>query len=162
MAIRRLQSELTQLNKEPNYFYSVSPNMNNFMEWDFMIIGPPDTFYEGGMFYGNIKFPKEYPNKPPKLKFHSEMHHPNIYKDGNVCISILHEGVDQYGYESVTERWNPSHSVNTVLMSIISMLGFPNFESPANVDASKEWQESEKEYKKRIFKLVSNSQNIID
>jgi ubiquitin-conjugating enzyme E2 G1 len=158
MAIRRLQSELKQLNKEPNYFYSAYPNETNFLEWEFIIIGPPETFYEGGMFKGKMTFPKEYPNRPPELNFITNLYHPNIYKDGRVCISILHEGIDEFGYESVNERWNPSHGINTVLMSILSMLGCPNFESPANVDASTEWRNSESEYKKKIFKLVSETQ----
>lgn len=158
MAIRRLQSELKQLNKEPNYFYSAYPNETNFLEWEFIIIGPPETFYEGGMFKGKMTFPKEYPNRPPELNFITNLYHPNIYKDGRVCISILHEGIDEFGYESVNERWNPSHGINTVLMSILSMLGCPNFESPANVDASTEWRNSELEYKKKIFKLVSETQ----
>ena len=159
MAIRRLQSELTQLTKEPSYFYSVTPNENNFLEWDFLMIGPPDTFFEGGIFKGNLKFPKEYPNRPPQLKFITDMYHPNIYNDGKVCISILHEGVDQYGEESVTERWNPSHGVNTVLLSVVSMLGFPNFNSPANVDASREWQDNVTVYKNKIYKIVCKTQN---
>jgi len=159
MAIRRLQSELTQLIKEPSYFYSVTPKENNFLEWDFLMIGPPDTFFDGGMFKGNLKFPKEYPNRPPELRFITDMYHPNIYNDGNVCISILHEGVDQYGEESVSERWNPSHSVNTVLLSVVSMLGFPNFNSPANVDASREWQDNITSYKTKIYKIVSKTQN---
>tara|TARA_E500000178_G_C16844060_1_gene671972 strand:+ start:288 stop:767 length:480 start_codon:yes stop_codon:yes gene_type:complete len=158
MAIRRLQSELMQLNKDPNYFFSVEPEETNFLFWHFCLIGPPETFYEGGIFKGTIEFPKEYPNKAPKLKFVTPMHHPNIYKDGNVCISILHEGIDQYGYESVNERWNPSQSVSTVLMSILSMLGYPNFDSPANVDASKEWKESIETYKRKIYNLVSETQ----
>ena len=87
------------------------------------------------------------------------MYHPNIYSNGSVCISILHELVDQYGYESVNERWNPSQSVSTVLMSILSMLGYPNFDSPANVDASKEWKDSVETYKKKIYRLVAESQN---
>lgn len=159
MAIRRLQSEIMQLNKDPNYFFSVSPNESNFLFWTFTLIGPPETFYEGGIFNGTIEFPKEYPNKPPKLRFKNKMYHPNIFPDGNVCISILHEGVDQWGYESVNERWNPSQSVSTVLMSILSILGYPNFDSPADVDASKEWKESVNTYKKKIYKLVSESQN---
>ena len=33
---------------------------------------------------------------PPKMKFINEMWHPNIYPDGNICISILHKpGTDQ-------------------------------------------------------------------
>lgn len=159
MAIRRLQSEIMQLNKDPNYFFSVSPNESNFLLWNFILIGPPETFFEGGIFKGTIDFPKEYPNKPPKLIFTSNMYHPNIYSNGSVCISILHEGVDQYGYESINERWNPSQSVSTVLMSILSLLGYPNFDSPANVDASKEWKDSVETYKKKIYKLVAESQN---
>ena len=159
MAIRRLQTELKQLTKEPNYFFSVSPNEENFFEWDFIIIGPPETFYEGGLFKGKMTFPSNYPIRAPDLKFTTPLYHPNIYKDGKVCISILHEGEDQYGYESVNERWNPSHGVNTVLLSILSMLGCPNFESPANVDASTEWRDSESEFKKKVFKLVAETQN---
>ena len=44
-------------------------------------------------------------------------------KDGFVCISILHEaGDDKYGYESASERWLPVHTVETIMLSVISML----------------------------------------
>ena len=88
-----------------------------------------------------------------------QKNHPNIYPNGKVCISILHEGKDEYNYESIGERWNPSHSVSSILMSIISMLGSPNFESPANIDASKLWKENYNEYKKNIYKIVASTQN---
>jgi ubiquitin-conjugating enzyme E2 G1 len=54
-----------------------------------------------------------------------------------VCISILHEpGDDKWGYEKASERWLPVHTVETILISVISMLADPNDESPANVDAA--------------------------
>jgi hypothetical protein len=57
--------------------------------------------------------------------------------DGVVCISILHEpGDDKYGYETASERWLPVHTVETILVSVISMISDPNDESPANVDAA--------------------------
>ena len=34
------------------------------------------------------------------------------------------------------ERWLPTQTVGTVLLSVISMLNDPNTSSPANVDAS--------------------------
>ena len=38
---------------------------------------------------------------PPKMSFISEMWHPNVHTNGDVCISILHApGEDTYGYES--------------------------------------------------------------
>ena len=60
-----------------------------------------------------------------------------VHKDGEVCISILHEpGEDKYGYEKASERWLPVHTIETILVSVISMLADPNDESPANVDAA--------------------------
>ena len=157
MSVKRLQSELKQMYKEPNYFFSASPTDNMF-KWNIIIIGPPDTPFEGALINATMEFPNEYPTKAPLFKFTTPMFHPNIYPDGKVCISILHEGVDEWGYEHISERWNPSQSINSVLMSIISMLSSPNFESPANVDASKMWRENYSEYKKIIYKMVADSQ----
>ena len=154
--MKRLMTELKEINKDPNHLYSISPR-ENFLEWEFIIFGPPDTLYEGGIFPGEIIFPKDYPNKPPSVKFKNIIH-PNIYSDGKVCISILHEGSDQYGYEKDIERWLPTHGVNTIMISIISMLSAPNFESPANVDVSVLCKDNYTEYKKKIYQLVALSQ----
>ena len=60
-----------------------------------------------------------------------------VYKSGEVCISILHDpGEDKYGSEDACERWNPIHTVTTIMLSVISMLADPNDMSPANVDAA--------------------------
>ena len=62
---------------------------------------------------------------------------PTVEVGGDVCISILHEpGEDKWGYEKPEERWLPIHTVETILISVISMLADPNDESPANVDAA--------------------------
>lgn len=113
------------------------------------------TSSEGGFFKALLKFPHEYPQLPPKMKFVSEMWHPNsmlshallpfrgthidysVYPNGDVCISILHPPEeDKYGYESAAERWLPIHTVETILVSVISMLSSPNDSSPANLDAA--------------------------
>jgi ubiquitin-conjugating enzyme E2 G1 len=157
MAFKRLTLELKQIIKDPNYFYSIKPRENNFLIWEFILIGPSETIYEGGMFKGMITFTEKYPIEPPKVTFDNIIH-PNIQKSGEVCISILHQGIDRYGYEKDSERWTPSHSVDSIMMSIISMLSEPNFESPANIDYSKLWKENPTEYKKIIYKLVKSTQ----
>lgn len=82
-----------------------------------------------------------------------------VDKNGDVCISILHEpGDDNYGYEKAAERWLPIHTVETILISVISMLADPNDESPANVDAAKEWREFPEIFKKKVVKCVRQSQ----
>lgn len=46
-----------------------------------------------------------------------------VYADGNVCISILHSpGDDPNMYESSSERWSPVQNVNSILLSVLSML----------------------------------------
>ncbi|XP_037085252.1 ubiquitin-conjugating enzyme E2 G1-like [Pollicipes pollicipes] len=71
------------------------------------------------------------------MKFITEVCHPNIEKNGDVCISILHEPCDDTcGYEKASERRLPVHTVETILISVISMLADPNDEGPANVDAA--------------------------
>ena len=38
---------------------------------------PPDTLYEGGFFRATMSFPQDFPLNPPKMKFLTEMWHPN-------------------------------------------------------------------------------------
>ena len=157
MSTKRLYNELKQYKNDPNYFYSVGILKDNILLWEFIIIGPSDSLYEGGAFKGVIIFPNNYPNSPPIVKFTSDIIHPNIYKNGEVCISILHEGIDEYNYESTSERWNPSHGVNTIMMSIVSMLCDPNIESPANVEASILFKDNYNLYKNRVYDIVSKT-----
>ena len=111
------------------------------------------------------------PTTPPPLTRaatttqHTQTHNPTpnpnnkVYADGRVCISILHTaGDDPHGYEAASERWSPVHTVETIMVSIISMLSSPNDESPANVDAAKEWREDRDGFKKRVGRCVRRSQ----
>ncbi|KXN68789.1 ubiquitin-conjugating enzyme E2 g [Conidiobolus coronatus NRRL 28638] len=154
-----LQKQLKELNKKPVEGFSAGlVNDNNIYEWEIMIIGPPDTLYEGGFFKAKLKFPQDYPQMPPTLKFVSEIWHPNVYTNGEVCISILHPpGDDRYGYEQASERWLPVHTVETIMLSVISMLSSPNDESPANVQAAKEWREDPPAFKKKVLRTVRKS-----
>ncbi|KAG5837581.1 hypothetical protein ANANG_G00240850 [Anguilla anguilla] len=148
-----LRRQLAELNKNPVEGFSAGLiDDNDLYRWEVLIIGPPDTLYEGGVFKAHLTFPKDYPLRPPKMKFITEIWHPNVDKSGDVCISILHEpGEDKYGYEKPEERWLPIHTVETIMISVISMLADPNGDSPANVDAAKEWREDRNgEFKRKL------------
>lgn len=155
-----LQKQLAELKKNPMEWFSAGLiDDENIYKWEVLIIGPQDTLFEGGFFKAHLTFPKEYPQRPPKMTFVSEIWHPNIASNGDVCISILHEpGDDKYGYEKAQERWLPVHTVETILLSVISMLADPNDESPANVDAAKEWRNNPEQFKKKVAKCVRKSQ----
>jgi len=155
-----LQKQLAELGKHPVEGFSAGLiDDNDIFKWEVLIIGPSDTLYEGGFFKCHLVFPQEYPLRPPKLTVITDIWHPNIERNGDVCISILHEpGDDRWGYEKASERWLPVHTVETILVSVISMLADPNDESPANVDAAKEWRENYPEFKKKVARCVRKSQ----
>jgi len=156
-----LKKQLVELQKSSTEGFSAGlVDDSDLFKWDVMVIGPCETFYEGGYFRAILQFPKEYPNRPPVMKFVSEMWHPNVEKNGVVCISILHEpGEDAYGYEDAGMRWLPIHTIETILISVISMLADPNDESPANVEAAKQFRDDYNgEFKKRVRACVRKSQ----
>jgi len=155
MALKRLNIEYKQYLKDPSSYYSININENNMLNWKVLIFGPSETIYESGVYECEFNFSRDYPNKPPEFKFITNIPHPNIYPDGKVCISILHDGVDEFNYEDISERWNPSHSVNSIIMSVISMLSNPNLESPANVDIAVLYRDNYDKYKKIIYDLIN-------
>lgn len=71
-----------------------------------VIIGPADTPFEDGTFRLVMHFDEAYPNKPPGVKFISDMFHPNVYATGELCLDILQN------------RWSPTYDVAAVLTSI--------------------------------------------
>lgn len=155
----RLKQELEDMTKNKvNNLISIFPQKKNFYIWDVMLFGPPDTIFENAIIKGELTFPIEYPNKAPHFKFITNMYHPNVYKDGNVCISIAHEGEDEFGEEDKSVRWTPTQTIETFLLSILSILDSPNIFSPANVDAGILFRDNKDAYKKIQYRIVSESQ----
>ncbi|XP_011051168.1 PREDICTED: ubiquitin-conjugating enzyme E2 R2 isoform X1 [Acromyrmex echinatior] len=165
-ALRALALEYKSLQEEPVEGFRVKlVNEDNMFEWEVAIFGPPDTLYQGGYFKAHMKFPPDYPYSPPSIRFMTKVWHPNVYENGDLCISILHPPVDdpQSG-ELPCERWNPTQNVRTILLSVISLLNEPNTYSPANVDASvmyRRWRDSkgrDKEYENIIRQKIGHNQ----
>ncbi|KAF8488901.1 ubiquitin-conjugating enzyme/RWD-like protein [Gautieria morchelliformis] len=151
-ALRRLMTEYKQLTANagsPDGMFTAGPiSESDFFTWEALICGPKDTpLKEGGVFVAKLTFPSDYPLSPFKMKFDPPLFHPNIYPDGNVCISILHTpGDDPTMYEQASERWSPVQSVEKVILSVVSMLAQPNLESGANIDCCKLYRENKDEY----------------
>ncbi|KAL6121707.1 ubc15 [Nucleospora cyclopteri] len=149
--------------KNAQYDFSIGLIKDNIYTWEIIIIGPQETPYESGIYKAEMIFPINYPEAPPTFKFVTKMWHPNIDKNGNVCISILHNpGNDEFGYEEASERWLPVRSPESIILSIISLLSMPNCESPANLEASQQYRHEISEYNKKVRKLAENSLDEIE
>ena len=93
------------------------------------------------------------------------MFHQNIYKDGKVCISILHSpGVERFNeQEKAEERWRPSLGTEQILISVIFMLNVPNCDSlGANIDVAVILRKNPKEYDKKVRQLALKSMDDFD
>lgn len=96
------------------------------------------------------------------FKFIRPLYHPNIYPDGRLCISILHPpGDDAMSGETAAERWTPVQRVETVLISILSLLDDAEVSSPANVDAGVMLRNNPVEYREMVNKDLELSKKDI-
>ncbi|RAK98899.1 putative ubiquitin conjugating enzyme (UbcC) [Aspergillus ibericus CBS 121593] len=161
MAERILMNEYKALSQEP--WVNIEVNEQNFLHWTVgLIVLNPDSLYYGGYFKAIMKFPSNYPYSPPEFRFVRPLFHPNIYKDGKLCISILHApGEDEMSGELASERWSPAQRVESVLISILSLLDDAEISSPANVDASVMLRKDPDQYKSIVQRHVEESKDDI-
>lgn len=135
--------ELQDLGRDPPAQCSAGPVGEDLFHWQATIMGPPESPYQGGVFFLTIHFPTDYPFKPPKVKnlypkswkspmfkltfcffafsqvaFTTRIYHPNINSNGSICLDILRS------------QWSPALTVSKVLLSICSLLCDPNPDDP--------------------------------
>lgn len=83
-----------------------------------LIIGPSDTVYSDGNYMFKFEFPPTYPHAPPTVTFlcqnNSIRIHPNLYRTGKVCLSII----NTWG----RNQWTSCQSINSILLSLHSIL----------------------------------------
>ena len=134
-AIRIATNQITAYNKGPLEGLHLHQDPENALKINFTLIGPKETPWEDFVMNGIINIPSNFPFVPPELKFLTKTHHPNIYPDGKVCLSILNAEQDETGYFKPSELWTPALDIRCVFLCILNLFTEPNLESPANLDA---------------------------
>ncbi|CCD22708.1 SCF E2 ubiquitin-protein ligase catalytic subunit CDC34 NDAI_0A05530 [Naumovozyma dairenensis CBS 421] len=158
----RQYRELTDPKKAIPSFHIELDDDSNLFVWNIgVMVLNEDSIYHGGYFKAQMRFPEDFPFSPPQFRFTPAIYHPNVYRDGRLCISILHQGGDPMTDEPDAETWSPVQTVESVLISIVSLLEDPNISSPANVDAAVDYRKNQEQYKQRVKMEVERSKQDI-
>eukprot|EP00271_Cylindrocystis_brebissonii_P018988 TRINITY_DN5576_c0_g1_i2.p1 TRINITY_DN5576_c0_g1~~TRINITY_DN5576_c0_g1_i2.p1 ORF type:complete len:679 (+),score=155.55 TRINITY_DN5576_c0_g1_i2:195-2231(+) len=112
LCVRKLKIEMTSFLKcPPPYIPAVSVDERNMLDWHYLLQGPPDTPYEGGWYIGKLRFPEQYPFKPPAIMM---MTPSGRFKTGcRLCLSMS---------DFHPETWNPSWTVASILTGLLSFM----------------------------------------
>lgn len=138
-ATRKLTKELQLLEDHKGEDVGVNIVGNNLLHWKGYVDGPKNTPYYNKKYILTIKFPVEYPFKPPKITFDTKIFHPNISDKGEICLDIL------------KNQWMPTMSMYKVLKSIRTLLCEPNIDDPLNPEAAKLYKDNRDEFNKVAY-----------
>ena len=111
IAMMRLTKEHQRLLKNPVPNLLAHPDPKNIFLWHFLIYDLKDSPYEGGFYHGQLIFPTDYPQSPPKLIFKT----PNgrFKPDEKICLSFTNFH---------PESWSASWNVENMLIGLISFM----------------------------------------
>lgn len=128
--MKRIAKEIEYMKSNPNpNFTLIPPDESNMRHFQAVIHGPPGTPYEGGNFLLDINIPEKYPlpthDGRPNFKFLTKIYHPNIGVGGQICLDIL------YG------NYSPRSSIESLIVSLVSMFMDPNTSSPMNSESAR-------------------------
>ena len=98
-AHKRLQRELQALQRESPPGIHATPLESDILQWHYVIEGPKDSPYEGGYYHGLVRFPAEYPFKPPSVMMYTPSG--RFQTNTRICLSMS---------DFHPETWNPARS----------------------------------------------------
>ncbi|OMJ65846.1 hypothetical protein SteCoe_37533 [Stentor coeruleus] len=106
----RLNKEYKAIQKEPIPNAIACPDPKNWLRWHYVIYGLDGPF-NGGVYYGELRFPYNYPMGPPSII----MHTPNgrFISGQKICTSMS---------DFHPETWSPIWKVSTILTGLISFM----------------------------------------
>ncbi|MFX1276743.1 MAG: ubiquitin-conjugating enzyme E2 [Promethearchaeota archaeon] len=127
--------------------------------------GPNGTAFQGGLFRLEVQFPPEYPSKPPFVRLHTPIWHPNFwpkpqeYKgQRNICLALVDPSL--IGKKG---GWSPSKTITTVIQAIIAMFNtrgkYINPTDVFNKKAALEMINNPSTYEKKVKHLVKKYAN---
>ncbi|CAG7725941.1 unnamed protein product [Allacma fusca] len=112
----RLYKEIKLMRVDHPEGIEAIPLDNLNYNWLARVNGPPQSPYQGGVFYLNLKISHDYPLKPPGVRFLTKIFHPNISRHGDI------------GIDCIQHNWTLALTIPQILLSVQSLLTDPFLE----------------------------------
>ncbi|MHA2253172.1 MAG: ubiquitin-conjugating enzyme E2 [Candidatus Kariarchaeaceae archaeon] len=121
--------------------------------------GPKNTPYHKGIYKLEVKYGKNYPYKPPFVRLHTPIWHPNFWPNPseykgkrNICLALVDQEL-----VGKPNGWSPSKNIETVIQSIIAMLNiggvFFNPNDVFNKKAATQFMKNRKNFEKKAKEI---------
>ncbi|XP_048216419.1 ubiquitin/ISG15-conjugating enzyme E2 L6 [Perognathus longimembris pacificus] len=122
-ACKRVAKELEDLQEAlPPYLQHLSSDDANVLVWHALLL-PDQPPYHLRAFRLRIDFPREYPLKPPTIKFTTKIYHPNVDENGQVCLPLISAA-----------NWNPYKKICQVLETLNVLVNNPDLREPVRIE----------------------------
>ncbi|XP_013111281.1 nedd8-conjugating enzyme UbcE2M [Stomoxys calcitrans] len=136
----RIQKDINELTL-PKTCSMDFPDQDDLLNFK-LIICPDEGFYKGGRFVFNFRVGPNYPHEAPKVKCETQVYHPNIDLEGNVCLNILRED------------WNPVLTISSIVYGLQYLFLEPNPEDPLNKEAADVLQTNRRLFEHNVSKAM--------
>ena len=136
---KRMSKEIARIQKRSPFGdirFTIHPQ--NYRYFLVEIVGPKDSVYQGGIFYGECFIPERYPIRPPKWRLLTPIYHPGIDSRGQDCLDIL------------KSKWTPALTIERTMLSIQMLIQYPkaHIDDPMDSQIAESWKRNIKSAQK--------------
>jgi len=149
--MRRIMIEVRKLREIPQSFIlEKAPDDEARTPGDtpIVLIGrilPKSSPYSQGSFQIEIKIPTDFPFKPPEVKFVTQIYHPNVDKEGKICVDLL----------NASESWKPTTPIVDIINAVIQVIDHPKIDHALNADIAHQYQSNSQQFMKTATEWVN-------
>ena len=117
--LKRIISDITDLVKTPLHDNGIyyEHDEANMLKGYVLIIPTNKSPYQYGNYFFSIEFPANYPYSPPKMSYLTNngatRFHPNLYRNGRVCLSILNTWKG--------DKWTACNTLSSILLHVATL-----------------------------------------
>ena len=134
--VKRILAEIADYQCNPHPNIEIYPCEQQLDFWRVLLVGPSNTPYEGGVFLLYAKFPANYPQVAPEIRFVTPIYHCNVNGHGKICHSVF------------DRNYSADFSVRRIMDCVFGLLLTPEPEDPLDSALAQEYYDNRQEYER--------------